>query len=75
LIAPGQPRHQVTLDAFYLDQYEITNRLFDKFVKATGYQTTQRRRGTRGHGLTARDGEKRMERRGGGRKPADGFFE
>ena len=44
--APEQPRHQVTLDAFYLDQYEVTNRLFDKFVKTTGYQTTAEKEGT-----------------------------
>ncbi|MBM4121155.1 MAG: formylglycine-generating enzyme family protein [Nitrospira sp.] len=34
------PRHRVALNAFYLDVYEVTNKLFDKFVKATGYQTT-----------------------------------
>jgi len=45
-LAPEQPRHQVTLDAFYLDTYEVTNRLFDKFVQATGYQTTAEKEGT-----------------------------
>ena len=33
------PRHRVTLDAVYLDRFEITNALFEKFVKATGRQT------------------------------------
>ncbi len=42
---PEQPRHQVTLDRFYLDVYETTNRLFEKFVTATGYQTTAEREG------------------------------
>ncbi|TAJ28041.1 MAG: formylglycine-generating enzyme family protein [Nitrospirae bacterium] len=33
------PRHRVALNAFYLDSYEVTNRLFEKFVQATGYKT------------------------------------
>jgi formylglycine-generating enzyme required for sulfatase activity len=45
-MAPEQPRHSVTLDPFYLDTYEVTNRLFDKFVRATGYQTTAEKDGT-----------------------------
>lgn len=44
-MTPEQPRHQVTLDAFYLDQYEVTNQLFDQFVKATGHQTTAEKEG------------------------------
>ncbi len=42
---PEPPRHQVTLDQFYLDVYEVTNRLFEQFVTATGYQTTAEREG------------------------------
>lgn len=40
------PRHQVSLDAFYLDKYEVTNRLFARFVEATGHQTTAEKEGT-----------------------------
>ncbi|MBM4121853.1 MAG: formylglycine-generating enzyme family protein [Nitrospira sp.] len=46
LFKPELPRHQVTLDAFYVDVYEVTNRLFEKFVNATGHQTTAEREGT-----------------------------
>jgi len=41
-----QPRHQVTLDPFSLDPYEVTNRQFERFVQATGYQTTAEKKGT-----------------------------
>jgi formylglycine-generating enzyme required for sulfatase activity len=34
------PRHQVKLDGFYMDQTEVTNEQFEKFVKATHYVTT-----------------------------------
>jgi hypothetical protein len=34
------PRHRVYLDGFYLDRYEVTNALFERFVRATGYRTT-----------------------------------
>jgi formylglycine-generating enzyme required for sulfatase activity len=39
------PRHRVALYAFYLDVYEVTNKLYEKFVKATGYQTTAEKEG------------------------------
>src|SRR5262245_38859051 len=35
------PRHQVELDAFYLDKYEVTNGLYAEFVKATGHRLPQ----------------------------------
>lgn len=38
--ADEKPVHRVFLDAFYLDKYEVTNKLFQKFVHATGYVTT-----------------------------------
>lgn len=44
--APEQPRHHVTLAPFALDTYEVTNRLFEQFVQATGYQTTAEKEGT-----------------------------
>ncbi|MEO5910133.1 MAG: formylglycine-generating enzyme family protein [Pelobium sp.] len=34
------PKHQVTVDAFYMDEHEVTNAQFQKFVDATGYVTT-----------------------------------
>jgi formylglycine-generating enzyme required for sulfatase activity len=35
------PRHQVELDAFYIDTYEVTNGLYHRFVKATGHRVPQ----------------------------------
>ena len=34
-----QPVHTVYLDAFWIDQTEVTNKLFAAFISATGYQT------------------------------------
>ncbi len=37
---PGEkPAHTVYLDAFWIDQTEVTNQLFSSFVEATGYQS------------------------------------
>ena len=33
------PARRVTLDAFYMDAYEVSNADFEKFVNATGYLT------------------------------------
>jgi formylglycine-generating enzyme required for sulfatase activity len=33
------PAHRVDLDAFYIDKYEVTNRRFERFVKATSHVT------------------------------------
>ncbi len=33
------PAHKVKVDSFYIDIYEVTNRQFAEFVKATGYKT------------------------------------
>jgi formylglycine-generating enzyme required for sulfatase activity len=33
------PVREVTLDAFYVDVYPVTNRRFGEFVRATGYRT------------------------------------
>jgi formylglycine-generating enzyme len=35
-----QPRHQVTVDGFWMDATEVTNAEFARFVEATGYITT-----------------------------------
>lgn len=33
------PQHTVSLSAFWIDQWEVTNAMFAAFVQATGYQT------------------------------------
>jgi formylglycine-generating enzyme required for sulfatase activity len=43
---PELPQHKVHIDAFYLDKYEVTNRLFHQFVQQTGYRTTAEREGS-----------------------------
>lgn len=35
-----QPAHEVTIDGFWMDRYEVTNAEFAKFVAATGYVTS-----------------------------------
>ena len=34
------PKHEVSIDSFWMDQTEVTNAQFEKFVNATGYVTT-----------------------------------
>jgi formylglycine-generating enzyme required for sulfatase activity len=34
------PKHKVNLNGFYMDETEVTNEQFEKFVQATGYLTT-----------------------------------
>ena len=34
------PQRQVFLDAFYMDRYEVTNALFERFTAANAYRTT-----------------------------------
>ena len=34
-----RPQHEVYLDAFYMDKYEVTNEQFKRFCDATGYVT------------------------------------
>ena len=38
------PRHEVKVSSFYMDQTEVTNAEFNKFVKATGYKTMAERK-------------------------------
>lgn len=35
-----QPRHSVTVDSFWIDEHEVTNAEFARFVAATAYVTT-----------------------------------
>ena len=60
-VLSAQPRHQVTLDPFSLDPYEVTNRQFEQFVQATGYQTTAEKEGT---ALVRIDGQGWQETKG-----------
>ena len=41
-----QPPHWVSLSGFFLDVYEVTNQQFQKFVQASGYQTTAEKKGS-----------------------------
>jgi formylglycine-generating enzyme required for sulfatase activity len=43
------PRHRLHLDSYYIDRYEVTNALFERFVRATNHRTTAEREGS---GLT-----------------------
>jgi formylglycine-generating enzyme required for sulfatase activity len=38
-----KPVHRVTVDDFWIDKYQVTNKQFQKFVKATGYVTVAER--------------------------------
>lgn len=38
-----QPTHKVTVDGFWLDEHDVTNAEFRKFIEATGYKTTAER--------------------------------
>ncbi len=39
------PVRMIFVDAFYIDQYEVTNLKFQRFAEATGYRTTAEKRG------------------------------
>src|SRR5205085_8367681 len=41
--APEKPAHRVRVDGFWMDETEVTNAEFAKFVQATGYVTTAER--------------------------------
>jgi formylglycine-generating enzyme required for sulfatase activity len=38
-----QPPHKVSVDGFWLEEHDVTNAEFRKFVEATGYKTTAER--------------------------------
>ena len=35
-----RPQHSVYLDAYWIDQTEVTNAMYAKFIQETGYKTT-----------------------------------
>lgn len=39
-----RPLHEVTVDGFWIDQFEVSNERFGQFVAATGYVTTAERK-------------------------------
>ncbi len=39
----SKPLHHVTIKSFWMDEHEVTNRQFEKFVAATGYATVAER--------------------------------
>lgn len=39
------PARRVRIDSFYMDQYEVSNEEFERFVSATGYVTEVRQQG------------------------------
>lgn len=39
-----QPVHKVAIDGFWIDKAEVTNEEFDRFVRATGYETVAERK-------------------------------
>src|SRR4030095_1536095 len=39
-----RPAHRVRVDGFWMDEHEVTNAEFRKFVEATGYVTTAERK-------------------------------
>ncbi|WP_199139818.1 formylglycine-generating enzyme family protein [Pedobacter sp. ASV12] len=41
--ADAQPIHRVKVNGFWMDEHEVTNAEFERFVKATGYQTVAER--------------------------------
>lgn len=41
--ADSKPLHEVRVGGFWIDEHEVTNRQFARFVQATGYQTVAER--------------------------------
>lgn len=39
------PARRVHISGFYMDQYEVSNEEFERFVNSTGYVTEVRRKG------------------------------
>ena len=60
----ARPIHRVSVDGFWMDRVEVTNRQYAAFVKATGYVTVAERTPTRG-GVSRRTARKSRGRLGG----------
>ena len=45
LFPDQRPKHTVYLDAFWIDQTEVTVEMFRKFIEATGYKTSAEKEG------------------------------
>jgi formylglycine-generating enzyme required for sulfatase activity len=56
--ASEMPQHRVTLDAFYLDRYEVSNALFERFVWSARHRTTAERDG---HGWVWRQKDGKLQ--------------
>jgi len=41
----GEPPHQIYMDAFWIDQTEVTNAMFQKFMQMENYQTDAKKNG------------------------------
>jgi len=41
-----RPQREVLVEGFWIDQNEVTNRQFERFVKETGYQTEAKKQGS-----------------------------
>ncbi len=45
-LADESPVHEVRLDAFWIDKYEVSNADYTKFIEATGYLTESEKQGS-----------------------------
>jgi len=52
-----KPMHPVYLDEFWIDQFEVTNTAFARFVEATGYQTGAEKEGRSRNWRNAAEGK------------------
>jgi serine/threonine protein kinase len=55
-----KPQRNVYLDAFWMDQTEVTNRQFEQFVRETGYKTTAETINEPSYSYCFRDDDKRL---------------
>ena len=42
MLGPEDPAHEVILDAYYIDLYEVSNADYKKYIEATGFKTMPR---------------------------------
>ena len=58
-VGDAQPIHRVQVDGFWMDETDVTNAEFEKFVEATGYITVAERAPTKGGVSRCAAGESR----------------